>query len=132
MADLNIVALVGRLTKNVEIKKTNTGKSTTTITLANSLGKDKDGNERAEFHQVEVWNQSADFLYQYAKKGTLISVNGRLHSRSYDDKSGTRHYITDVIASQVSILAQPKALENNSMATVNPSDLDITEDDLPY
>lgn len=100
MSGINKVTLVGRLTKDVEVRKTNSGLSVAQVTIAcDRIKKD----DPADFITVVVWRQAADFLGQYAKKGTLIAVDGRMKSRSYE-KDGQKVYVTEVEAENVSIV----------------------------
>lgn len=113
MASVNRAVLVGRLTKDVEVRKTQSGLSVAQITVAIDNGKGKP----ADFINCVVWRQSADFLGQYAGKGYLVSVDGRITTRSYES-NGQRVYITEVTAEYVQILAkkaqnQPQESGNN-------------------
>lgn len=126
MASINRAVLVGRLTKDVEVRKTQSGLSVAQITVAIDNGKGKP----ADFINCVVWRQGADFLGQYAGKGDLIGVDGRITTRSYD-RDGQRVYVTEVVADTVQILAknrqnQPQESGNtygqgNTYAQQNPS-----------
>lgn len=100
---MNRVVLVGRLTKDLELTKTQTDKSVVKFTLA--VDKFGDG---ADFINCVAWNKSAEFLSQYAKKGNMVGVDGRISTRSYDDKDGRKVYVTEVVAEQVNLLESRK------------------------
>lgn len=101
---INQVMLLGRLTKNPELKKTESNKSVLNFTLAI---KDAYNKEKTEFIDCVAWNQSADFLAQYAGQGDLISCEGRIAKRVYESQYGKR-YITEVVCSRVAIEAKKK------------------------
>ena len=97
---LNRAVLTGRLTRDVEVRQTQSGLSVASFTLAVDAGKDKP----ADFINCVVWRQGADFLGQYSHKGDMIGVDGRIATRSYD-KNGQNEYVTEVVADKVEILA---------------------------
>lgn len=104
---VNNVVLVGRLTKEIELKKTNSGLSVATFTVAcDRRGqKNPDGTSQADFISVTAWRQSAEFLGQYAHKGAMVAVEGRIQTRSFDDqKTGQKRWVTEVVAENVSLL----------------------------
>lgn len=102
---INVVALVGRTTKDIEVSKTQNGISYTKFTLAcDRPTKEK----KTDFIQVVAWRQSADFLGQYAKQGDIIGVDGCIETNNYE-KDGQNIYSTYVKADQVRILGSNKA-----------------------
>ena len=107
MAGLNNVVLVGRLTKEPELRKTASGTSMLRFTIAVDRMKKEDG---ADFIQCTAWRQQADFLANYADKGNMIGVVGRITTGSYDDReTGKRIYTTEITADRVNILESKKA-----------------------
>lgn len=105
---INRVVLVGRLTRDVEVRKTQSGLSVASFTVAcdNRRGRQQDGmnqQQSADFISCVAWRQTADFLGQYAKKGAMVGVDGRLQSRSYD-RDGQKVYVTEVVADSVQLL----------------------------
>ncbi len=103
---INRTVLVGRLTKDPEVRKTQSGISCAMFTVACDRNRKKDENSNeptADFISCVAWRQPADFLGQYAHKGSLVGVDGRIQSRSYD-KDGQRVYVTEVVADQVRLL----------------------------
>lgn len=146
MININSVVLMGRLTKDIELGKTQSNKSVTQFTLAVNRRFKQDGQPEADFIQVVAWNQSADFLAKYANKGTEVSVEGRVQTRSYD-KDGQKVYVTEIIAEHVMIgaasvnVAKPQEeptvsnddeWQDDYNNPANSPNLDISSDDLPF
>lgn len=144
---INRVVLVGRLTKEVNLRKTGTGTSVASFTVACNRRYTQDGEQTADFINCVAWRQSADFLAQYAKKGVLLGVEGRINTRSYDDSYGKRVYVTEVVADSVQILESKKQDNQgtNTSTTAQTSSepnyeydfgynppLDLNSDDLPF
>lgn len=125
---INREVLVGRLTKDCEVKKTQSGISTCSFTVAC----DRRG-EGTDFINCVAWRQSADFLGQYAKKGALVGVDGHIQTRNYDDKDGKKIYVTEVVADTVMLLGSNKAAQEQKMTE---DDYSVTDEeygsDLPF
>lgn len=103
---INRAVLVGRLTRDVEVRKTQSGISCAMFTVACDRNRKKDENSNeptADFISCVAWRQPADFLGQYAHKGSLVGVDGRIQTRTYE-KDGQRIYMTEVVADQVRLL----------------------------
>lgn len=101
---MNKAILVGRLTRDPEVKYTPSGKMVATFTLAVDRGYQKDKeNKEADFVPIVVWGKAAEFCGNYLNKGSKILVDGRLQIRSYE-KDGQRRYATEVIAHSVDSL----------------------------
>jgi single-strand DNA-binding protein len=123
---INSVVLAGRITKEPELRKTQTGKSVCSFTLACDRPKAKDGESSADFISCVAWNQSADYLCTYAHIGDLIGVTGSIQTRSYDDQSGQRRYVTEVLVNRLTILIsvsrqQEQSQEKKQQAPAEPS-----------
>lgn len=108
MININKVVLVGRLTRDVEVRKTASGLSVATFTVAVSrryVRQDAQNNNQptADFISCVAWRQAADFLGNYGKKGTLVGVEGRIQTRSYDANDGHRVYVTEVVCDNVEL-----------------------------
>jgi single-strand binding protein len=117
---MNKVNLVGRLTRDPEVKNTTTGKAVATFTLAvDRRFKNKDGQKEADFIPLVVWGKQAEYVGQYLSKGSQIGVSGRLQVRSYDGQDGQRRYVTEVVADEVYFIST-KRKENNGS---NPNGL---------
>lgn len=104
---MNNVILIGRLTKDVELRKTQSGMSTVSFTLAVSRQFKKEGQPDSDFINCVAWNKTADLMAQYLHKGSLIGVEGRIQTRSYDNQQGQRVYVTEVVTYTVQFL-EPK------------------------
>lgn len=114
----NNVNLVGRLTKDIEIKKTNSGKEVTTFSLAVN---DKKVNDQqvSFFFNIVAWEQCARYLKQYAGKGDLIGVNGRLTTRSYQNTRGEKVTVTEVVADDVMLLNKASKAKQQQTSNQN-------------
>ncbi len=104
---LNKVMLIGRLGADPELKYTPAGAAVLTLSIAtNTSWKDQEGKpqERTDWHRVVIWRKQAEVISQFVKKGSRVYVEGRLTSRSWDDKDGIKRYITEVNAAQIQLL----------------------------
>ncbi|MGX0038730.1 single-strand DNA-binding protein [Staphylococcus warneri] len=111
---INRVVLVGRLTKDPEFRTTQNDVSVATFTLAvNRNFKNKNGEQQADFINVVVFRQQAENVNNYLTKGNLAGVDGRIQSRSYENKEGQRVYVTEVLADSVQFL-EPKNNQSNN------------------
>ena len=114
---MNKVILVGRLTKDPEVRYTPTGKVVASFTLAVNRGfTTKDNAQEADFIPIVVWGNSAEFCGNNLNKGSKVLVDGRLQVRSYDAKDGSKRYVTEVIANNL------EALERRQGASVAKSE----------
>lgn len=102
---INNTVLVGRLTKDVELRYTPSNVAVATFTLAvNRTFKNENGDREADFINCVMWRQQAENLANFAKKGALIGITGRIQTRSYDNQQGQRVYVTEVVAEQFQLL----------------------------
>lgn len=144
---INRVVLVGRITKDPELRKTQSGLSTVSFTLAINRRVSKDQQQQAEFINCVAWRQTADYMASYVKKGTLLGVEGRIQTRSYDDKNGHKVYVTEIVCDSVQTLVRAtdsNAGNSNSAAQTNTYTVPVSEpvddycgvvindDDLPF
>ena len=155
---INNVVLVGRMTRDAELRYTPSNVAVATFTLAvNRTFKSQNGEREADFINVVMWRQQAENLANWAKKGSLIGVTGRIQTRSYDNQQGQRVYVTEVVAENFQMLESRSAREGqsggaysapssnysaptqsvpdfsrdeNPFGATNP--LDISDDDLPF
>jgi len=103
--DINSVTLIGRLTKDVELRYTQSNIACATIDLAVNNGKDKDGNEKpADFIRVVVWEKQAENMAKYTHKGSRIAVDGKIKTENWENEQGEKRYRTYVLASRVQFL----------------------------
>lgn len=104
---VNKVILVGNLGKDPEVRFTNTGSAVANFSIATSeVWNDREGKrqERTEWHNIVVWGKQAEHCGQYLAKGRQVYVEGSIRTRSYDDKSGNKRYVTEVVAQRVQFL----------------------------
>ena len=121
---MNRVDLVGRLTRDPELRHTTSGRAVCQLNLAiNRTFTNQNGEREADFINVVVWDKQAENVSKYVTKGRLVSVEGRLQSRSYDDKDGKKVYVTEVIANSVQFLsAGGSNNQPSAVAESNPFD----------
>ncbi len=106
---VNRVVLIGRLTRDPELRTTNSGKSVVEFSIAvQKKIKPQEGQSDADFFRVKAWNQTAEYVSTYLTKGRLVAVDGRLESRKYTDKDGTNREVIEVIADNVNGLDRPR------------------------
>lgn len=144
---INNTVLVGRLTKDVDLRYTQSNVAVATFTLAvNRAFKNENGDREADFINCVMWRQQAENLANWAKKGALIGITGRIQTRSYDNQQGQRVYVTEVVAEQFQLLesrnsqsqqnnqgrAQTQQQAPDFSRSENTNPLDISDDDLPF
>lgn len=106
---LNRVVLIGRLTRDPELRTTTTGKNVCDFSIAvQKRIKPTDGSPDADFFRVSAWGQTAEFVANYLHKGRLVSVDGRLQSRKYTASDGSNREVVEVVAENVSGLDRPR------------------------
>ena len=102
---VNKVILVGNLGKDPELKYTASGAAVATFSLATTdRFKDKDGNQKTEWHNIIAWRQLAEICGKYLHKGKQVYIEGRIQYRTYDDRDGNKRYVTEVVADQMQML----------------------------
>lgn len=141
---LNNISLVGRLTKDVELRYTPSNVAVATFTLAvNRTFKNENGDREADFINCVMWRQQAENLANWAKKGALIGITGRIQTRSYDNQQGQRVYVTEVVAEQFQLLEskgqqgnqgqqRQQAQQQTPDFSRQGAPMDISDDDLPF
>lgn len=145
---MNRVVLVGRLTKDVDLRYTPNGVAVANFTLAvNRNFKNDNGEQQADFIQVQIWRKPAENVANYLSKGSLAGVDGRIQTRNYEGSDGKRVYITEVVADSVQFLEPKKDNQqgnqqnnyqsNNQQSQGDPfsnngQPIDIKDDDLPF
>ena len=99
---LNVVAIIGRMVKDPELKTTNSGKSVCSFRIANDSGyKDASGQSQTNWLDVTAWGKTAEFVCKYFPKGSHIAIDGRLQTRQYQDKNGNNRTAVEVVANNV-------------------------------
>lgn len=132
---LNKVILMGRLTKDPELKYTsNTNTANCKFTLAVDRKFSKQGEEKqTDFINIVAWQKTAEFCSKYFVKGLKVAVVGRIENRSWDDADGKKHYVTEVVAEEVHFADSKKESgSNNNGASSNFYPVDDSEDSLPF
>nr|WP_027725624.1 single-stranded DNA-binding protein [Tuberibacillus calidus] len=117
---INRVILVGRLTRDPELRYTPSGVAVANFTIAvNRPFTNQQGEREADFIQIVVWRRQAENVANFVGKGSLVGIDGRLQTRSYDNSEGRRVYVTEVVADNVQFL-EPKGARGQAPA-MNPS-----------
>ena len=138
---LNLVALMGRLTRDPEPKTTSSGVSVTSFTLAVERDYVKQGEERqTDFIDVVAWRNTADFVCKYFRKGQLVAVQGAIQTRSYTDKEGHTRKAVEVVASNVHFAEgkkeqskqTPPSPSASNQAHMEYAKVPTPDDDLPF
>jgi single-strand DNA-binding protein len=143
MAGVNKVILIGHLGKDPEVRSIEGGKKVANFTLATSESyKDKSGQrvEKTEWHNIAFWGAIADVIEKYLKKGSQIYVEGRISTRSYEDKEGVKKYFTEIVGQNMTMLGgAPKSgdsstggYEKNGKTAEVATTFTAEEDDLPF
>ncbi len=137
---VNKVILIGRLGQDPELKYTPSGAAVVTLSVAtNTSYKGQDGNyvENTEWHRVVLWRKQAEAAAQYTKKGHRVYVEGKLTTRSWDDKDGIKRYTTEIQADSIQFL-ESRADSSSAPPPPPPSETHVAEpspeegDDLPF
>ena len=129
---MNKVILLGRLTKDVELRYTkNTNNAVASFSIAVNRAFVKQGEERqADFFNVVAWNKLAESISKYVSKGQQIAILGRLETRTWEDEQGIKHYVTEVIAEEAILNGTSTPIQD---FTNNSEDEEIMgSDDLPF
>lgn len=155
---MNNANLVGRLTRPVDLRYTQSGIAYGSFTLAVTRKyKNKDGEREADFINCVIWKKGAELLANYTQKGSLIGVSGPIQTRSYDNQQGQRVYVTEVLVENFDLLESRKNdtdsfsnagnintqnfnknqnsggnFANNDPFTANGETFDVQDDDLPF
>lgn len=101
---MNRALLAGRLTRDPEMRTLASGKNITTFSLETEEALPQGGGLSREYHAIVVWDRLAEVCFEYLAKGSLVAVDGRIATRSWDDDRGARHWKTEVVASHVELL----------------------------
>lgn len=151
---INNVTLVGRLTKDPDLRYTQSGTTVGQFTLAvNRNFTNQQGDREADFINCVIWRKAAESFANYARKGTLIGLTGRIQTRNYDNQQGQRVYVTEIVVENFQLLeskevneqrrsSKPEQATFDKQATDKPdplvpfskdvSPIDISDDDLPF
>lgn len=151
--NLNRAMLIGNLTRDPEVRTTQNGTTVASFSVAtNFTWTDQSGNrqEKAEYHNIVAWRKLADICAQYLRKGAKVYIEGRLQTRSWDDQTGNKRYITEIVAENMIMLSSkstgsfdhsvpPPPTEENtpiinvdSSASANNEDSEIKLEEVPF
>jgi single-strand DNA-binding protein len=141
---MNKIILIGNLTRDPELKTTQTGKSVATASVATSKRwVDKDGNKQdsSQFHNLVIWGKQAEAFAKYLKKGKKVSIIGEQTSRKYQAQDGTNRYVSEVIVSEFEFLSpaeknnapEPTEYGNEALEKyIDPADDNIDVNNIPF
>lgn len=134
---MNKVCLIGRLTKGVEVRYTQSNIPVASFTLAVNRRFSKEGEQQADFINIIAWNKTAEFCSKYFKKGQQVGIVGRIQTRNYEDSNGQKRYVTEVVAEEVYFAGDSKTQnkpENQGEAYEDPfaNINNDTPNDLPF
>lgn len=134
---LNKVIIMGRITQDLELKQTPNGVSVLSFTVAVDRNYTKGEEKQSDFISCVAWKERAEFISRYFGKGRMIAVEGQLRTRTYEDKNGVKHYVTEVYVDQASFTGEKKQNDihtNPEDSIGNPDDYEdvLSEDDLPF
>ncbi len=144
---MNKITLIGRISKNIELRTTTGGKDVANFSIAvnNPYKKDKEGNTQADFFDCIVWGTQAVNLQKYQEKGNLIAVEGRLENQKWQDEKGNNHYKNVIVCESIEYLAKkngqqmpvPEAPIPSTEVSEDPfqnfgEEITLSDDDLPF
>lgn len=145
MASVNKAILIGNLGKDPELRYTSSGQAVASFSLATTdRYKDKDGNwqERTDWHNIVVWGRQGETAKEYLSKGRSAYIEGRIQTRSYDDKEGNKKWITEIVANRVQFLGgrgegdkssgDASGSGSDEPQTVSEPLVNQEDDDLPF
>lgn len=157
---INRAVLTGRLTKDPELRTTQSGLSVASFNLAvDRPFKDNNGNYGADFISCVIWRKAAENFCNFTSKGSLVGIDGRIQTRNYDDNDGKKVYVTEIVVDNFALLESKKDRQNNNAGNNTSNNgnysknnsnganydnnsqdpfngsgdtIDITDDDLPF
>lgn len=140
--DLNKAMIIGRLTRDPEIRTTPNGANVASFGLATNLvWKDSAGNkqEKVEYHNISAWRKLGDICGQYLKKGMKVYIEGRLQTSTWDDQSGSKHHRTEIVADNMIMLESRGGNYPNSQpasapapAPSEPQEQEVNIEEIPF
>ena len=131
---MNKVILIGNLTKDPELKQTQSGVSVCNISIAVSRDyTDSDGNRQADFFNINVWREKGENCHKYLKKGRKVAIVGSIQNRSYEDKDGAKRTVTEIIANDVEFLSpKDNDSEEKVVSSTRPKLEEIADNMFPF
>lgn len=113
---LNSVFEMGRIVNDLELKATQSGTSVLSFTIAVDKYVKKGEEKKSDFFSCVAWGKNAEFISKYFSKGRLILIDGKLQSRTYDDKNGSKHYVTEIVIDHANFTGEKK-MDNSTPAS---------------
>ncbi|MFT9052069.1 single-stranded DNA-binding protein [Liquorilactobacillus nagelii] len=135
---MNRTVLVGRLTKDPDLRYTSSGTAVASFLLAvNRSFKNQSGEREADFINCIIWRKAAENFANFTHKGSLVGVDGRIQTRNYENKEGNRVYVTEIIVENFDLLESKSSNQNSQPGQQNNQHsnndpIDIQDDDLPF
>lgn len=129
---MNRVCLIGRLTRNPELRESESGKKQTTFTLA--VNRMKEG---ADFINCVAWNKIAETIHKYLVKGRELGIEGRIQTNTYEDKEGNKRYTSSVVVDNITFIGNKEQFENEEKKEKDvfeefSEEVELTDADLPF
>lgn len=143
---LNKTILVGRITKDLELRYTKSGKAvgSTSVAVQRNFSS-SNGEKESDFINIVIWGKSAETFATYTSKGNLVSLVGRIQNRNYENNNGEKRYITEVVVEEFNFLEKKRSIEEqqnkpknepknqlNPFAASGEKEIDISDDDIPF
>ena len=137
MASVNKAILVGNLGADPEVRYTTSGKAVATFNVATKqwAGKDPEKEGKTEWHRIVAWERLAEICGEYLKKGSQVYIEGRIQTRSWEDRDGNKRYTTEIVAQTMQMLGSPgKQAKTESFEGRFPQEepISIPDDDIPF
>lgn len=134
---MNTVNLIGRLTRDIEVRYTESGTAVASFAIAIDRPPRQDGNKETDFPRVIVFGKTAENCGKFLSKGLLVGVEGRIKTGSYTNRDGQTIYTTDVVANRVEFLEWRDVKNSSTQAAVPPAQIDdgfepVDEDEIPF
>ncbi len=123
---MNKIFLIGRLTKDPEIRVTGNGKKVAGFSIAVNEGKDSSGQDITQFFNCSAWEKLAEIIENYVPKGTKVAIFGRLQNRSWDKPDGSKGYATDVVVREMEILSSKQETMERKQETKRKATTNMT------
>lgn len=129
---LNMCAISGRLTKDVEVRKTSNDVSVASFTVAVDRDYSKDGKKETDFINCVAWRNTAEFVSKYFSKGSMIIVEGKIQTRQYDDKDGNKRTAVEINVDQVNFAGSKSESSNTEQKPNLTVEVEESNEDLPF
>ena len=129
-SDLNRVTIIGRLTRDPELKQTKSGKAVTSFSIGNTTG--WGDNEKSNFFTVVAWQKTAEIVCQYMKKGSKIGVDGRLEYRSWEDDNGLKRSTVEIVAESIQFLDSVASGQQKESVASGQQDSPFDDSQVPF